>query len=161
MHRWQPPTSLDKFHTWLLGRKIENYRHAQALHDIYAGKVRESSEMYFRKTNKQQHAYVAKNLALKYKQIKMKARETAKKNKRGWSRHPYGKNPSTCKGHGYPCTLAVEKRKGSHYFGRTYECCNGSFKSERDGGDNTRCGHKVFCDRHQASDCQRIKHARI
>lgn len=146
--KWAPPTNLGKFHIWFLGREIHGYhgalQDAQALYDIYVGKVREASEKYLSPTKKQKNKYVAKSLAMKYKAVQLRARTKAKtKGQHGISRKPYGRNPGRCIGHQYPCSLAVEKRKGSCYYGQTYECCNWAFKSHLRKNDNRRCGHKV------------------
>ena len=146
--RWVPETKLGNFHKWLLGREIIGYHgaleDARATFDVLKHKeVRVPCEEYFSETKKQLHRYVAKSLAMKYKQIQMRAREKAKE-QHGISRHPYGLNPSPCLGHSYPCSIAVEKRKGSFYCGKTYECCNWGFKSRLQHGEDRRCGHKVF-----------------
>ena len=144
--RWVPPSNLGKFHTWLLGRRIEGYHGAlqdsQALFDIFCGKVRLASEMYDCATKKEENKHVAKSLALKYKQTQIRARQKAKES-HGRSRFPYGKSPGKCIGHGYPCSMAIEKRKQSCYYGKTYECCNWGFKSRICPWDDRRCGHKV------------------
>ena len=121
--QWGPPTDLAKFHLWLLGREIGVLDDAKALYNIYVGKVREASEKYSAPTKKDKNKFVSKSLAIDYKAVQYTARSKAKK-QHGISRKPYGRNPGRCIGHQYPTSLAVEKRKGSCYYGMTYECCN-------------------------------------
>lgn len=147
LNRWSPPTNLGKFHKWLLGTPIVGYHgalaDASALHSIYVGLVRQSSEKYGVPTKKQQNKYLAKSLVQKYQDVKNKAVEKAKENN-GISRHPYGKNCGRCIGHNYPVSIIKWKRQFSANNGRLCEVCNWAFNSHLEGGERRRCGHKKF-----------------